>query len=95
MAHSKTTSSDELEVRSWGFSHVYTWTDPPNAYYRPHSHKGVTTHLITSGRLIIRYPEADPEKKETHGVGARLDVPANMVHEVWVGGEGCTMIIGE
>lgn len=27
--------------------------------------------------------------------GARIDVEAGRVHEVWVGGEGCRYVIGE
>ncbi|OTB09700.1 hypothetical protein K445DRAFT_323727 [Daldinia sp. EC12] len=85
----------EAEVRSWGFSHVFTWTDGPNAYYRPHSHSGLTTHLILDGQLTITYPkDANPEKK-TYTVGDRIDVEANRVHEVWIGENGCTYVIGE
>lgn len=64
-------------------------------YYKPHSHQGLTTHLILAGDLTIAFPKDDAEKKETHGVGARVDVAANQVHEVWVGDEGCVMVIGE
>ncbi|KAI0850018.1 hypothetical protein F5Y00DRAFT_261121 [Daldinia vernicosa] len=85
----------EAEVRSWGFSHVFTWTDGPNAYYRPHSHSGLTTHLILDGQLTINYPkDANPEKK-TYTVGDRVDVDAGRVHEVWIGDNGCTYVIGE
>ncbi|KAF2196898.1 hypothetical protein GQ43DRAFT_382239 [Delitschia confertaspora ATCC 74209] len=85
----------EKEVKSWGFQHVFTWTDRPNAHYSPHSHHGLTTHLILNGELTIMYP-ADPEpKKETFGPGARLDVDAQRLHEVWVGDTGCTYVIGE
>ncbi|KAI0119531.1 hypothetical protein F4814DRAFT_245697 [Daldinia grandis] len=85
----------EAEVRSWGFSHVFTWTDGPNAYYRPHSHSGQTTHLILDGQLTITYPkDVNPEKK-TYTVGDRIDVDAGRVHEVWVGNGGCTYVIGE
>jgi len=85
----------EQEVRSWGFSHVFTWTDNPNYHYTPHKHKGLTTHLILKGGITIQYPDdAQPEKK-TFGVGERLDVEAGRAHEVWVGPEGCTMVIGE
>ena len=88
-------SADEKQVRDWGFSHVFTWTDGPNAHYRPHSHAGLTTHLIRRGSLTITYPkDADP-KRETFGVGARIDVPAGKAHEVWIGGEGCEYVIGE
>jgi hypothetical protein len=34
-------------------------------------------------------------KKETFGVGSRVDVPAGKLHEVWIGDEGCEYVIGE
>ncbi|EOO01699.1 putative cupin -type protein [Phaeoacremonium minimum UCRPA7] len=70
----------ENEVRGWGFSHVFTWTDGP----------GLTTHLILRGELTITYPKDENPEKKTFGVGDRIDVDAGRVHEVWVGGEGCT-----
>ncbi|EPE02766.1 cupin domain protein [Ophiostoma piceae UAMH 11346] len=86
----------EAEVRSWGFRHVFTWTDGPNAYYRPHSHAGLTTHLILRGQLTIAFPDdADSAEKTVYGVGERLDVDAGQRHEVWAGPEGCTYVIGE
>ncbi|PYI19708.1 hypothetical protein BO86DRAFT_31085 [Aspergillus japonicus CBS 114.51] len=91
----------ERLVRDWGFNHVFTWSDGSNAHYPPHSHAGLTTHLIRQGSLTITYPEdnaaihAGEVKKETCGVGARLDVPAGKVHEVWIGPEGCEYVIGE
>jgi len=85
----------EKEVRSWGFAHVFTWTDSPNYHYNPHKHAGLTTHLILSGEFTVTYPEDDPDQKETFGPGARIDVPAHKVHEVWIGKEGCTYVIGE
>lgn len=90
-------STDESLVKSWGFSHVFTWADGPNAHYRPHKHSGLTTHLIRRGEMTVLYPEDDPEglKKERFGVGARVDVEAGRVHEVWMGGEGCEYVIGE
>ena len=66
--------------------------------YPPHSHPGLTTHLILAGSLTIAYPDEEKEKdmeKETYGVGDRIDVAAGRVHEVWIGGEGCTYVIGE
>ncbi|KAK0105311.1 hypothetical protein ONS95_004306 [Cadophora gregata] len=91
----KSQRESEQEVRSWGFSRVITWTDTPNYHYTPHSHEGLTTHLILKGEITIRFPEdAQPEKK-TFGAGERLDVEAGREHEVWVGPEGCTMVIGE
>jgi hypothetical protein len=69
-------------------------TPASNAHYRPHAHAGLTTHLILSGSFTVAYP-ADGAAQETFGPGARIDVPAEKVHEVWMGGEGCTYVIGE
>jgi len=66
-----------------------------NAYYAPHSHSGLTTHLILNGQLTISYPQDETPKKETFGPGARLDVAAGRQHEVWMGTQGCTYVIGE
>ena len=85
----------ESEVRSWGFSHVFTWSDGPNAYYPPHTHSGLTTHLILRGELTITYPDDKSPTKETFGEGARIDVDKNRRHEVWMGPKGCTYVIGE
>ncbi|KAK6358435.1 hypothetical protein TWF730_007768 [Orbilia blumenaviensis] len=84
--------SKEALVKSWGYRCVFTWTDGPNEYYPPHRHATATTHLIVSGSLTIRYPqhESDPRKKTTHGVGERVDVGQNVLHEVWIGDDGCT-----
>ena len=66
-----------------------------NAYYPPHTHRGLTTHLILDGELTVTYPDDKEPKKETFGPGGRLDVDANRRHEVWMGKNGCTYIIGE
>lgn len=107
----KSQKEAEQEVHSWGFKHVFTWTDGPcvmpchfrfiwlitdrNAHYAPHSHSGLTTHLILNGELTITYPQDESPKKETFGPGVRLDVDAGRQHEVWIGPQGCTYIIGE
>ncbi|KAF2480446.1 hypothetical protein BDY17DRAFT_255268 [Neohortaea acidophila] len=93
MARSK--KDAEAEVRSWGFNHVFTWTDGPNAYYSPHRHQALSTHLLLRGELTISYPDDKEPRKETFGPGARVDVDANRRHEVWMGPEGCTYVIGE
>ncbi|KAI0913772.1 hypothetical protein F4824DRAFT_488911 [Ustulina deusta] len=86
----KTRRDCEDEVRSWGFSNVFTWTDAP-----PHSHDGLTTHLVVHGQLTITYPKDASPSKTTYLAGDRIDVDARRVHEVWVGPQGCTMVIGE
>ncbi|QDS72955.1 hypothetical protein FKW77_008518 [Venturia effusa] len=94
MAH-KSQDEAEREVKSWGFGTVFTWTDRPNAHYPPHKHSGLTTHLILDGQLTITYPKDKNPTKETFGPGTRLDVDAGRSHEVWMGPEGCTYVIGE
>lgn len=80
---------------------AYFCTLYSNAYYSPHRHAGLTTHLIRQGTLTITYPEDNAlfnngeVKKETFGVGARVDVPAGKLHEVWIGEDGCEYVIGE
>lgn len=101
----------ESQVESWGFKHVFTWSDSrsasstphllecadrhSNAYYPPHKHTGLTTHLILRGSLTISYPDDKNPIKETFGPGSRLDVDARRRHEVWMSSEGCTYVIGE
>jgi len=54
-----------------------------NAHYPPHRHDEMTTHLIRHGGLTIRYPDSnDPTRKESFGVGSRIDVGAGVLHEV-------------
>ncbi|KAH7097719.1 hypothetical protein BKA62DRAFT_715672 [Auriculariales sp. MPI-PUGE-AT-0066] len=85
----------EAEVKSWGFRTVYTWTDRSDAYYAPHTHPGLTTHLILHGKFTVMYPDDPNPTKNTFGVGARIDVAAGRKHEVWIGSDGCTYVIGE
>lgn len=66
-----------------------------NAHYSPHSHSGLTTHLILRGELTITYPNDMNRTKTTYSVGDRIDVEAGRIHEVWMGDEGCTYVIGE
>ncbi|OAA46983.1 Cupin, RmlC-type [Metarhizium rileyi] len=85
----------ETQVRSWGFDQVFTWSDGPNAHYPPHSHPGLTTHLVLAGEMTLWYPNESRREKATYGVGSRVDVEAGRVHEVWMGEQGCTYVIGE
>lgn len=66
-----------------------------NAHYSPHSHRGLTTHLILKGQFTIAYPKEENPDKKIYGVGDRVDVGAGVTHEVWIGPEGCTYVIGE
>lgn len=64
-------------------------------HYAPHSHASLTTHLIVAGELTLWYPNETSQQRVTYGPGSRVDVEAGRVHEVWVGDEGCTYVIGE
>ncbi|KAK0633628.1 hypothetical protein B0T14DRAFT_418026, partial [Immersiella caudata] len=61
-----------------------------------HSHSSFTAHLILSGKLTITYlnDPAENRVKTTYAVGDRIDVAAGRVHEVWMGEEGCTYVMG-
>jgi hypothetical protein len=78
-------------------THLHACADATrrNAHYPPHKHSGITTHLILNGSLTMTYPDDADPKKETLGPGQRWDVDAKRIHEVWVGSEGCTYVIGE
>lgn len=45
--------------------------------------------------MTLWYPNEVDRKKVTYGPGARVDVDAQRVHEVWIGPQGCSMVIGE
>ena len=66
-----------------------------NAHDSPHRHDGLTTYLIASGSLTITYPHEQNAEKVTYGAGDRIDVDVGRVHEVWIGPEGRTYVIGE
>lgn len=66
-----------------------------SAYYPPHRHSGLTTHLVLRGEMTISYPDDAQPVKTTFGPGSRLDVDAGRRHEVWMGPQGATYVIGE
>ena len=45
--------------------------------------------------MTLWYPNEADREKRTYGPGSRIDVDADRVHEVWVGAQGCTYVIGE
>ncbi|CAC9895397.1 unnamed protein product, partial [Aureobasidium pullulans] len=49
----------------------------------------------TDRPLELSYPDDPSPKKELCRVGDRFDVDANRRHEVWVGKDGATYVIGE
>ncbi|KAH7312036.1 hypothetical protein BKA65DRAFT_159227 [Rhexocercosporidium sp. MPI-PUGE-AT-0058] len=91
----KSQRESEQEVHSWGFPQVITWTDYPNTYYSPHSHENLTTHLVLKGEMVVLFPDDKEPVKKSFGAGERVDIAAGRKHEVWIGKEGCTSVIGE
>ena len=77
------------------FSTHGTLTAPRNAHYPPHRHSTATTHLVLDGSLTVCYPEETPRQKDVVRKGEWLDVDKGRVHEVWIGENGCTYVIGE
>jgi len=45
--------------------------------------------------MSVAYPRDKDAVTTTFGVGDRIDVDAKRVHEVWIGDQGCTYVIGE
>lgn len=45
--------------------------------------------------MTVWFPEEEDVKRKTYRAGDRIDVEAGRVHEVIVGDEGCSMVIGE
>lgn len=92
---SVTGTEHEAQVRAWGFDRVFTWTDAPNRHYAPHAHAGLTTHLVFAGDMTLWFLDDPGRQKVSYGPGARVDVDAGRVHEVWIGPHGCTYVVGE
>ncbi|KAH8166390.1 hypothetical protein CIB48_g1857 [Xylaria polymorpha] len=46
-------------------------------------------------KLTITYPKDANPSKTTYTAGDRVDVDAHRVHEVWIGSQGRTMVIGD
>lgn len=80
-------------AKTFAAHHIVPFTS--NAHYPPHSHVGLTTHLVLDGELTLWYPNDVNREKVTYGEGSRVDVDAGRVHEVWMGSRGCTYVIGE
>jgi hypothetical protein len=54
-----------------------------------------TSTTIPSSTSPSSKEKSQNQKKETFSTGARIDVPAGKIHEVWMGNEGCEYVIGE
>lgn len=86
---------DESELRkrleSEGFSHTFVWQDGPDAFYRDHTHAGLTAQLILDGEMTLTMKGTS----QTYRIGDRCDVPAGAVHSAQMGPGGCRYLVGE
>jgi quercetin dioxygenase-like cupin family protein len=91
---SEVQSDDEGALRQQleaeGFS-VWTWSDPPGADYRPHSHDHDESLWVVRGE--ITFGVAGREFRL--GPGDRLMLPQGTVHTARAGSAGATYLIGE
>ncbi len=81
----------EAKLAKEGFHNVYGWQDEPNKFYPDHDHPYASTHVILKGEMSCTMKG----KKVAYTEGMRVEVPANTMHSVKVGPEGCVYIIGE
>lgn len=79
------------QLENEGFSDIRVHTDGPDTVYKPHSHEVTKAHIILSGHMRITVDG----KVVLLFPGNRYDVPANIVHDAEIGGEGCTYMLGE
>ncbi|KAL1923149.1 uncharacterized protein VTP21DRAFT_9525 [Calcarisporiella thermophila] len=91
MASKPNQSEQEAQLRTEGYTHIFEWSDPPNAHYPPHVHSTETTHLILEGELTL----AMNGQTRTFVAGDRADVGAQELHEAWMGPNGCRYLVGE
>lgn len=62
------------------------YDDAPDTHYAPHVDPHNSTIHILSGSMDVRLEDGE---RFTYSVGDQIDIPIGMVHEAWVGAEGC------
>ena len=68
-------------LRSEGFTHIYTWQDPPRACYPDHTHPTLSAHIILDGEMTL----TQNGETRSYRPGDRVDVPAETVHSAKMG----------
>lgn len=79
------------QLEAEGFGHVFVWRDAPGAAYPPHTHPGLSAHVVLEGEITI----ATDGESRTFGPGARFDVPPGQLHSGRAGPTGCVYVVGE
>ena len=63
-----------------------SFTESPNDYLAPHSHKENHILVVTAGEMKLKLKESEV----TITPGDKITLPSGVEHEVWFGPEGCT-----
>lgn len=58
----------------------FPWSDSPGAYYYPHQHTDPEIRWLVKGMMKVK---ANSTILELHP-GDRLEIPAGIVHEIWM-----------
>lgn len=64
------------ELRKEGYKNLYTWCDPPGAFYDWHTHPEDEIRVVYKGSIVIGTEEGTFELKE----GDRLEIKAGTRH---------------
>ncbi|KAK4102131.1 hypothetical protein N658DRAFT_387723, partial [Parathielavia hyrcaniae] len=90
----------EVSLYAQGYTIIFTWAEPPNAYYPPHSHAGRVGYVILEGEMTVCYHSdygthysANTLLTYRQSDGVRIE--SGQVHEVWTGDQGCTCVVGK
>jgi len=65
---------------------AYSWSNGPHDVYSAHSHSYNKVIYVVQGSITFGLPELG--KQFTLKTGDRLDLPAGVVHDAHVGGQG-------
>ncbi len=90
----KTNLTDEREVyeilKKEGYTNLYTWSDPPGAFYDWHTHTYDEVRWILEGEILIGTEEGEFLLKP----GDVMIVPAQTRHWARVGEKGVKYVCG-
>jgi len=77
-------------LRERGFENLYTWSDPPGAFYDWHTHRYDEIRWVLEGEILIGTKDGEYLLKP----GDVMEVPAGTEHWAKVGNEGVKYVCG-
>ena len=80
------TQSGLLQVMSDEGLSAYSWSNAPGDVYSAHSHGYDKVIYVVRGSITFGLPEEN--RKLTLKAGDRLDLPAGIIHNAFVGSDG-------